>query len=60
MSKIIYVWFEHDIEDGWFEATFPNSNLNGSYGRSSSISKIAKDNGWKIIWRGDDQYNPWK
>ncbi len=56
----IAVWFQHDLEDSWYEARFPNPKHDGSYTYSQSITTIAKKNGWAIVWHGDNYYNPWK
>ena len=56
----VHVGFGHDMDDSWYDARFPDQKHDGSYGKHTSIEKIANKNGWKIRWHGNDFYNPWK
>ena len=54
---IAEIWFEHDLEDGWYRMKEPNG-ISDTWGIASNALKFCKEQGWKLIWTGSDNYNP--
>jgi len=60
-NKVI-VTFQHDIENGWYNADFPPpfAAYSGNYRSNKRIEELARASFLEIEYQGDPRYNPWR
>lgn len=57
MKPTAYLSFEHGLEDGWYRLKEP-SGTNDTWSHSSNAIKFSEDQGWNVVWVGEDWYMP--
>jgi hypothetical protein len=55
--KQAMISFEHGLEDGWYRMKEP-TGANDTWERCKNAFNFAKQQGWEVIWVGDDYYKP--